>query len=380
MNYSMFAAMLFMLSAQAWGGQFYTTHPLLKETPGLEALTGEWVSMPTSEEPFGDIESHFEISKNQKGQFIQTLAADPGIHSKLSSAKLDETQYLIQFKLPANLIQRRDGDEKMEFYSYVHVHQEKNLLRISQLDGSKLSAHLKSEKVEHQIFENAPFGHQIDGDTERIAAELKKNIRKFTIDEEIYCRPSQLERLVQPLKTSTTTDSNGYESFAEYTWYDDAVAIVESDFNTDGDHCWSPSKVIAGQSSVVYLKWGGHHPESFGGGYTIVQIQLPKTVTKSQSFELSPPKDTRKILPEKSWLDRDISELTTGEISVFTFANPYGESMASTHAGFQGRLKLLDIDKANITIELTLKNLSEFGIGDSKRVFSLARKPAKNAR
>ena len=258
MNYSVFAAMLFMLSAPAWGNQFYTTHPLLTGTPGLETLTGEWVSMPTPTEPYAEIESHFEISKNQNGQFIQTLAADPGFHSKLNSAKLDESQHLIQFKLPANLIQRKDDDEKTEYYSYVHVHQEKNQLRISQLNGSKFSAHLKSVKVEHHIFKDALFGHRIRGDTERMAEELKKNIRKFTIDEEIYCRPDQLERLLLPLKTSTTTDSDGYESYAEYTWYDDAVAIVESEFNMGGDHCWSPNRVKTGPASVVCLKWGGH--------------------------------------------------------------------------------------------------------------------------
>lgn len=379
MNYPVFAALLLMLAAPVWGNQFCTTHPLLKGALGLEKLTGEWVSMPTSVEPYGEIESHFEISKNQKSQFIHTLTANPEIRCKLNSAKIDESQYLIQFKLPANVIQPGAGDEETEYYSYVHIHHEKNQLRISQLDGLKFAAHLKSEKVEHQIFKDALFGQRVHGDTERIAAELKKNIRKFTIDEEICCRSGQLGRLLPPLKTSTTTRSDGYESYAEYTWYDDAIAIVESDFNMNGDHCWSPGKVIAGQASVVYLKWGGHHPESTGG-YTIVQMQFPKTVTKSQSFELSPPKDTRKILPEKSWLNRNMSELTTGEISVFTFASPIGESMASRHAGFKGRLKFLEIDNEHITIELTLKNLSEFGISDNKRVFKLARTPTENAR
>lgn len=380
MRFTVFAALIFMLSAPACACQFYTTHPLLKGTNGLKTLTGEWVSMPTSVEPYTEIDSHFEISKNQKSEFILTPTADPESHCKLNSVEIDESQYLIQIKLPANLIHPRAGDEKTEHYSYVHVHRRKDQLRFSQLDGSKFSAHLKSEKVEHQIFKDALLGHRIHGETERMAAELTNNIRKFTIDEEKYCHSDQLESLLQPLKTCTTTDSDGYESYSEYTWYDDAVAIVESEFNMDGDHCWSPNKVIAGKASVVYLEWGGHHPESTGGGYTIVQIQLPKTVTESQDFELSPPKDTRKILTKKSWLNRNVSELSTGEISVFTFANPFGNSMASRHAGVDGRLRLLEIDKTYVTIELTLKNLSKFGIGGSKRVFKLARMPAENAR
>lgn len=380
MRFPVFAALIFMLSAPTCACQFYTTHPLLKETYGLETLTGEWVSMPTSVEPYREIESHFRISKNQKSQFVQTPTANPEIHCKLNSAKLNESQYLIQIKLPANLIQRRAGDEKTECYYYVHVDRGKNQLCISQLDGAKFSAHLNSERVEHQIFKDALLGHRIHGDTERMAAELKKNIRKFTVDEEKYCHPDQLESLLQPLTTCTTTDSDGYESYAEYTWYDDAVAIVESEFNMDGNHCWSPNKVITGKASVVYLEWGEHHPESAGGGYTIVQIQLPKTATKSQDFKLSPPKDTRKILPETSCLNRNISELSTGEISAFTFANPFGNSIATKHAGVEGRLRILAIEKTSITIELTIKNLSEFGIGSNKRVFRLTRMPANNAR
>lgn len=231
MRFTVFAALIFMLSAPACACQFYTTHPLLKGTNGLKTLTGEWVSMPTSVEPYTEIDSHFEISKNQKSEFILTPTADPESHCKLNSVEIDESQYLIQIKLPANLIHPRAGDEKTEHYSYVHVHRRKDQLRFSQLDGSKFSAHLKSEKVEHQIFKDALLGHRIHGETERMAAELTNNIRKFTIDEEKYCHSDQLESLLQPLKTCTTTDSDGYESYSEYTWYDDAVAIVESEFN-----------------------------------------------------------------------------------------------------------------------------------------------------
>ena len=182
------------------------------------------------------------------------------------------------------------------------------------------------------------------------------------------------------LKTSRTTDKDGYVSYAEYTWYDDAVAIVEAEFNMDGDRCWSPSKVKAGAASVVYLKWGGHHPEDTGGGYTILQIQLPKTVNKSKTFELCPPKETREILPEKSWLNGNLSKMTTREISVFTFGNPIGESMASKHDGFKGQLKILEVNKRTITIELTLKNMSEFDIDNKKTTYKLIRKVAKKTR
>ena len=112
MHFAVFAALIFMLSSPTFACQFYTTHPLLKGTHGLEKLTGEWVSMPTSVEPYGEIESHFEISKNQKSQFIQTPTANPESQCKLNSAKLGESQYLIQINLPANLIQPRAGDEK----------------------------------------------------------------------------------------------------------------------------------------------------------------------------------------------------------------------------------------------------------------------------
>lgn len=379
MNYRLFAALLLMLSAPAWGSQFYTTHPLLNGTPGLEALTGEWVSMPTSVEPYGNIESHFEIAKYQTSQFIATLTANLEICFKLNSVEIDKCQYLIQVELPASLWQSTVDGEKTARFFYVHVQYENDQLRISQLDGLKFSSHLKSEKVEHQIFEDALFGHRIHGDTKRIAAELKKNICKFTTDEEIHCRPGQLEQVALHLETSSAIDSDGYESYAEYAWYDDAVAIVESKLNRDGDHCWTPNKVKTGQASVVFLKWGGQHPEDTGGGYTIVQIQLPKTVAESQEFELRPPKGTRMVMPEKSWLNRDLSELTTTEIAVFTFGNPIGESMASTHTGFKGRLKILEIEKQRITIELTLKNLAAFGIGGNKRVYKLTRTPAENA-
>ena len=127
------------------------------------------------------------------------------------------------------------------------------------------------------------------------------------------------------------------------------------------------------------MDWGGHHPETTGGRYTIVQIQLSDSFAQGDKIELSTPKIERRILKEKSWLNRDLSKLEPNEISVFNFSNPIGETLPSDNNSFQGSISILKIDDDYITIRLELKGLEDFDVDAEPRVFALERKLGSNA-
>jgi len=187
--------------------------------------------------------------------------------------------------------------------------------------------------------------------------------------------PVQQSAVPKGLRSMKHTAANGYESYADYIWYDSADAIVEA----ESDASWTPKKVESGDSSVIYLEWGGHHPETTGGGYTIVQIQLSDTFAQGDKFELSTPKKERRLLAEKSGLGGDLSKLKPNEIAVFNFSNPYFETLSSDDTSFQGSISISKIDDDYITINLELQGLEDFDVDGETRVFALERKMGSNA-
>lgn len=168
-----------------------------------------------------------------------------------------------------------------------------------------------------------------------------------------------------------STDVAGFfGTDTQFVWCDDAQGTVELN-SPEEPMVWQSSGIIEGSESVISLIWRGP------GSFKQIQIQMPARVHRWERFSLRPLDRDRENSHSLSTEDRQRSKMREAEVAITFYSERQLPLPPEEVAKLSGSLSILGIDKATVTVSLTLENLAYYGFENETQVYSLDRQSFK---
>ncbi len=134
-----------------------------------------------------------------------------------------------------------------------------------------------------------------------------------------------------------------------YYWFDDARGVINKTY----DDKWESHGQRVGKGNVISIWHLVHAIGTLNGTcYNRLQIQIPSRVAVDDHFDINIVNSSR----AKTYFEDDetCSEMDDGEATVFRFYNPSMDSLTDETHGALGSIKILDITRNFVEIELDL--------------------------